>query len=64
MIYSGVIVTFGCLYKYTFCKISLTDSVLPQNVLNDAEQALNNLILEKSKGRYLKSYTQTMAGSK
>jgi hypothetical protein len=27
----------------------LTDSVLPQNVLNEAEQALNSSILEKSK---------------
>jgi hypothetical protein len=34
----------------------LTDSVFPQNVSNEAEQALNSLILEKSKGRYLKSY--------
>jgi hypothetical protein len=27
------------------------DSVLPENVLNEEEQALNNLIPEKSKGR-------------
>jgi hypothetical protein len=41
MICSDVIVTFGC--------------VLPEDVLNEAEQALNSLIPEKSKGRYLKS---------
>jgi hypothetical protein len=51
MICSGVIVTFGCLYKQTFRKMS--DSVLPENILNEAEQALNSLIPEKSKGRLL-----------
>jgi hypothetical protein len=40
MICSGVVVTFGCLYKQTFRKMSLIDSVLPENVLNEAEQAL------------------------
>jgi hypothetical protein len=44
MICSGVIVTFG-----------LNDCVLPEDVLNEAEQASNSLIPEKSKGRYLKS---------
>jgi hypothetical protein len=29
--------------------------VLPEDVLNEAEQASNSLIPEKSKGRYLKS---------
>jgi hypothetical protein len=29
MICSGVILTFGCLYKQTFRKMSLNDSVLP-----------------------------------
>jgi hypothetical protein len=59
MICSGVIVTFGCLYKLTFRKMSLNDNVLPKNVLNEAEQPLfkacspNGLIPEKSKGRYL-----------
>jgi hypothetical protein len=51
MICSSVIVTFGCLYKQTFRKMSLNDSVLPENVLNEEEQALNSLIPEKSKGR-------------
>jgi hypothetical protein len=55
MICSGVIVTFGCLYKQTFRKMSLNDCVLPEDVLNEAEQASNSLIPEKSKGRYLKS---------
>jgi hypothetical protein len=41
MICSDVIVTFGC--------------VLPEDVLNEAEQASNSTITEKSKGRYLKS---------
>jgi hypothetical protein len=31
--------------------MSLNDSVLPENVLNQEEQALNSLIPEKSKGR-------------
>jgi hypothetical protein len=31
--------------------MSLNDSVLPENVLNEEEQALNSLIPEKSKGR-------------
>jgi hypothetical protein len=30
--------------------MSLNDSVLPENVLNEEEQALNSLIPEKSKG--------------
>jgi hypothetical protein len=33
----------------------LNDCVLPEDVLNEAEQASNSLIPEKSKGRYLKS---------
>jgi hypothetical protein len=34
----------------------LNDCVLPEDVLNEAEQASNSLISEKSKGRqYLKS---------
>jgi hypothetical protein len=33
----------------------LNDYVLPEDVLNEAEQASNSLIPEKSKGRYLKS---------
>jgi hypothetical protein len=53
MICAGVIVTFGCLYKHTFRKMSLNDSVLPENIVNEAEQALNSLIPEKSKDRYL-----------
>jgi hypothetical protein len=40
------------LYKHTFRKMSLNDSVLPENILNEAEKALNSLIPEKSKGRY------------
>lgn len=36
--------------------MSSNDNVLPENVLNEAEQALNTLIPEKSKGRYQKSY--------
>jgi hypothetical protein len=39
------------LYKQTFRKMSLNDSVLSENVLNEEEQALNSLIPEKSKGR-------------
>ncbi|CAH1366404.1 unnamed protein product [Tenebrio molitor] len=31
--------------------MSLNDSVLPENVLNEEEQALNSLIPKKSKGR-------------
>jgi hypothetical protein len=33
----------------------LNDCVLPEDVLNEAEQASNSLIAEKSKGGYLKS---------
>jgi hypothetical protein len=33
----------------------LNDCVLPEDVVNEAEQASNSLIPEKSKGRYLKS---------
>jgi hypothetical protein len=51
MIRSGVIVTFGCLYKQTFRKMSLNDSVLLENLLNEEEHALNSLRPEKSKGR-------------
>jgi hypothetical protein len=51
MICSSVIVTFGCLYKQTFRKMNLNDSVLPENVLNEEEQASNSLIPEKSTGR-------------
>jgi hypothetical protein len=32
----------------------LNDCVLPEDVLNEAEQASNSLIPEKSKGRYMK----------
>jgi hypothetical protein len=61
MICSSVIVTFGCLYKQTFRKMSLNDSVLPKNVLNEEEQALNSLIPEKSKGRrYLSQIIETL----
>jgi hypothetical protein len=35
--------------------MSLNDCVLPEDVLNEEEQASNSLIAEKSKGRYLKS---------
>jgi hypothetical protein len=36
--------------------MSLNDSVLPENILNEAEQALNSLIPENQKeGTYLKS---------
>jgi TRAP-type C4-dicarboxylate transport system substrate-binding protein len=52
MICSGVIVTFGYLYKQTFRKMSLNHNVLPENILNEAEQAVNSLIPEKSKGKY------------
>jgi hypothetical protein len=46
MICSGVIVTFGCLYKKTFRKMSLNDS--------------DSLIPEKSKGRrYLSEIIET-----
>jgi hypothetical protein len=39
--------------------MSLNDSVLPENVLNEEEQALNSLIPEKSKGRrYLSEIKQ------
>jgi hypothetical protein len=61
MICSSVIVTFGCLYKQTFRKMSLNDSVLLENVLNEEEQALNSLITEKSKGRrYLSEIIETL----
>jgi hypothetical protein len=33
----------------------LNDCVLPEDVLNEAEQASHSLIPEKSKSRYLKS---------
>jgi hypothetical protein len=33
----------------------LNDCVLPEDVLNEPEQASNSLIPEKSKGTYLKS---------
>jgi hypothetical protein len=59
MICSGVIVTFGGLYKHTFRKMSLNDSVLPENIVNEAEQALNSLIPEKSKDRYLSEIIET-----
>jgi hypothetical protein len=40
--------------------MSLNDSVLPENVLNEEEQALNSLIPEKSKGRrYLSEIIET-----
>jgi hypothetical protein len=44
----------------------LNDCVLPEDVLNEAEQASNSLIQEKSKGRYPKSKrdNQTIGGSK
>jgi hypothetical protein len=61
MICTSVIVTFGCLYKQTFRKMSLNDSVLPKNVLNEEEQALNILIPEKSKDRrYLSEIIETL----
>jgi hypothetical protein len=59
MICSGVIVTFACLYKHTFHKMSLNDSVLPENIVNEADQALNRLIPEKSKDRYLSEIIET-----
>jgi hypothetical protein len=60
MICSGVTVTFDCLYKQTFRKMRLNDSVLLENVLNEEEQALNSLIPEKSKGRrYLSEIIET-----
>jgi hypothetical protein len=41
--------------------MSLNDSVLPENVLNEEEQALNSLIPEKSKGRrYLSEIVETL----
>jgi hypothetical protein len=41
--------------------MSLNDSVLPKNVLNEEEQALNSLIPEKSKGmRYLSEIIETL----
>jgi hypothetical protein len=41
--------------------MSLNDSVLPKNVLNEEEQALNSLIQEKSKGRrYLSQIIETL----
>jgi hypothetical protein len=41
--------------------MSLNDSVLPENVLNEEEQALNSLIPEKSKGRrYLSEIIETL----
>jgi hypothetical protein len=46
-------------YKQTFRKMSLNDSVLLENILNEAEQALNSLIPEKSKGRYLSQIIET-----
>jgi hypothetical protein len=39
----------------TFRKMCLNYCVLPEDVLNKAEQASNSLIPEKSKGRYVKS---------
>jgi hypothetical protein len=41
--------------------MSLNDSVLLENVLNEEEQALNSLITEKSKGRrYLSEIIETL----
>jgi hypothetical protein len=40
--------------------VSLNDSVLPENILNEAEQPLNSLIPQKSKGRYLSEITETL----
>jgi hypothetical protein len=41
--------------------MSLNDSVLPENVLNEEEQALNSSIPEKSKGRrYLSEIIETL----
>jgi hypothetical protein len=44
----------------------LNDCVLSEDVLNEAEQASNSLVPEKSKGRYLKIKrdNQTIGGSK
>jgi hypothetical protein len=45
----------------------LNDCVLSKDVLNEAEQASNSLIPEKSKGRYIyeiKRDNQTIGGSK
>jgi hypothetical protein len=39
--------------------MSLNDSVLPENVLNEEEQALNSLIPEKSR-RYLSEIIETL----
>jgi hypothetical protein len=62
MICSGVIVTFRCLYKQPFRKMSLNDSVLPENILNEAEQALKlfkacsaSFKKNQKAGTYLKS---------
>jgi hypothetical protein len=55
MICSGAI----WLFIQTFRKMSLNDSVLPENILNKAEQALNRFITEKSKGRYLSEIIET-----
>jgi hypothetical protein len=45
----------------------LNDCVLPEDILNEAEQASNSLIPKKSKGRYIseiKRDNQTIGGSK
>jgi hypothetical protein len=39
--------------------MSLNDSVLPENIVNEADQALNRLIPEKSKDRYLSEIIET-----
>jgi hypothetical protein len=40
--------------------MSFNDNVLPENVLNEEEQALNSLIPEKSEGRrYLSEIIET-----
>jgi hypothetical protein len=39
--------------------MSLNDSVLPENVLNEEEQALNSLIPEKGR-RYLSEIIETL----
>jgi hypothetical protein len=41
--------------KVAISQMCLNGCVLPEDVLNEAEQASNSLIPEKSKGRYLKS---------
>jgi hypothetical protein len=55
LVYETLLSFLSLLSTKTFRKMCLNDCVLPEDVLNKAEQASNSLIPEKSKGRYVKS---------